>query len=101
MAHFDSVLPGKVHRVIYESLVERPECEIRRLFEFLELPFQQSCLDFHKTERIVRTVSAEQVRRPINREGIETWRNYEPWLAPLKSVLGAILDKYPEVPDFD
>ena len=101
MAHFDSVLPGKVHRVIYESLVERPECEIRRLFQFLELPFQESCLDFHKTERIVRTVSAEQVRRPINREGIETWRNYEPWLAPLKSVLGAILDKYPEVPDFD
>ena len=101
MAHFDRVLPGKVHRIIYEELVEQPEHEIRRLLEFLELPFEESCLKFHKTERVVRTVSAEQVRQPINRESVDQWRNYEPWLAPLKSVLGTILDKYPQAPDFD
>jgi hypothetical protein len=101
MAQYDAVLPGKVHRVIYEELVEQPEFEIRRMLDFLGLPFEHTCLEFHKTERVVRTVSTEQVRRPINREGLEQWRNYEPWLSPLKTLLGGILDKYPEVPAFD
>jgi tetratricopeptide (TPR) repeat protein len=92
MGHFDAVLPGQVHRVIYEDLVMNPEDEIRRLLEFCDLPFESACLKFHETERPVRTVSSEQVRRPLYRDALERWRNYEPWLGPLHSALGATLE---------
>jgi tetratricopeptide (TPR) repeat protein len=98
MAHVDDVLPGKVHRAIYENLIENPEREIRRLLDYLNLPFENACLQFHETERQVLTASSEQVRRPLYSEGIEHWRNYEPWLGPLKDALGSVLDAYPEVP---
>ena len=101
MAHFDDVLPGRVHRVFYEQLVEEPERHIRGLFEYLNLPFEPACLEFHKTERIVTTRSSEQVRRPIYKAGIDRWRHYEPWLGPLKSALGPVLDAYPASPDFE
>jgi hypothetical protein len=91
MAHFDAVLPGRVHRVIYEDLVDSPEVEIRRLLKFCDLPFESACLQFHKTQRPVRTVSSEQVRRPLYREALERWRHYEPWLGPLQSALGETL----------
>lgn len=98
MAHYDSVLPGKVHRVIYERLVENPEDEVRRLLDYLGLPFEESCLRFHEQERVVITMSSEQVRMPLYKTGKDYWRNYEPWLGPLKKALGPVLDSYPEAP---
>ena len=86
MAHFDQVLPGRVHRVNYESMVTDTEAEIRRLLDYCELPFEPACLRFWETARAVATPSAEQVRRPISRDSMDQWRNYEPWLGPLKSV---------------
>lgn len=100
-AHFDRVLPGKVHRIFYEQLVEEPEAEVRRLLDYLGLPFEESCLEFHRTARAVSTASSEQVRQPIFKDGLKQWRSYEPWLGPLKSVLGPVLDSYPDVPEFD
>jgi tetratricopeptide (TPR) repeat protein len=99
MAHFDRVLPGRVHRVIYEHLVADPEREIRHLLEYLELPFEEACLRFHENRRAVATVSSQQVRSPLYRSGIAQWKPYEQWLGPLKAALGPVLDSYPEVPD--
>ncbi|HEX8262035.1 MAG TPA: sulfotransferase, partial [Allosphingosinicella sp.] len=96
MRHFDDVLPGRVHRVSYERMVEDPEGEVRRLLDYLGLPFEDSCLRFYENQRAVRTASSEQVRQPINREGLDQWRAFEPWLAPLKDALGPVLDAYPE-----
>jgi len=90
MAHFDSVLPGKIHRVLYETLVDDTETEIRRLLDYCGLPFEPQCLRFHENDRAVRTASSEQVRKPIFRDGIDHWRNYEPWLGPLKSILEGV-----------
>ncbi|MGC1301947.1 MAG: sulfotransferase, partial [Caulobacteraceae bacterium] len=98
MAHFDRVQPGAIHRVIYEDMVEHTEREVRRLLDYCGLPFDPACLRFYETERAVRTASSEQVRRPIFREGLEQWRNYEPWLEPLRAALGPVLDSYPETP---
>jgi predicted Zn-dependent protease len=92
MAHIDAVLPGRVHRVIYEDMVADTEGEVRRLLGHCGLPFEAGCLDFHRNTRAVRTVSSEQVRRPIFREGLEQWRHYEPWLGPLKAALGPWLE---------
>ena len=100
MAHYDTVLPGRVHRVIYEQLIEDTEGEVRRVLDYCGLPFDQRCLRFYENERAVRTASSEQVRRPIYREGVDHWVNYEPWLGPLKSALGSVLEHYPNVPEF-
>ena len=100
MAHFDTVLPGRIHRVIYEDLVANPEREIRRLLDHVGLPFEESCLRFHETERGVLTPSAEQVRKPIFTDALEQWRHYEPWLGPLKFALGDVLEAYPAAPKF-
>ena len=98
MAHVDQVLPGRVHRVIYEDMVEDTETEIRRLLDYCGLPFEKSCLTFYETKRSVRTVSSEQVRRPIFREGLDQWRNYEPYLETLKTALGGTLDDWRGAP---
>jgi tetratricopeptide (TPR) repeat protein len=90
MRHWDAVLPGKILRVQHESVVEDLEGNVRRMLEFLELPFEAACLEFYRTERSVRTASSEQVRQPIYKEGTEQWRNFEPWLEPLKSALGEV-----------
>jgi len=95
MDHFDQVAPGRIIRVIHEELTANPEQEIRRLLERLELPFDEACLNFHENRRAVRTSSSEQVRRPINREGIEQWKSFEPWLDPLKRALGSLVEDYP------
>jgi tetratricopeptide (TPR) repeat protein len=100
MAHFDAVLPGRVHRIFYEELVSNPEAEIRRTLDYLGLGFEDACLNFFDTERAVTTMSAQQVRRPIYREALEYWRNYEPWLGSLKSALGPVYEMYPKVPAF-
>lgn len=91
MKHWDDVLPGKVLRVQYEDVIEDLEQQVRRILEYCELPFDTACVNFHETKRAVRTPSAEQVRQPIYREGLEQWRNYETWLSPLKEALGPAL----------
>jgi predicted Zn-dependent protease len=100
MAHFDAVFPGRVHRVFYESMIEDTGAEVRRLLEYCGLPFEDACLRFYENDRPVRTASSEQVRQPIFRDGVDRWRQYEPWLGSLKEALGAVLDGYPAVPDF-
>jgi predicted Zn-dependent protease len=92
MAHFDAVLPGRIVRVRYEDLVADSEGQIRALLDHCGLPFHPACLRFWETARVVQTPSAEQVRRPIFREGLEQWRHYEPWLAPLRAALGPLAD---------
>ena len=101
MAHFDAVLPGRIHRVVYERMVDDTEAEVRSLLAHCGLPFEESCLRFFQNERPVRTASSEQVRRPIYREGVDHWRNYAPWLVPLESTLGQVLQQYPDVPEFE
>ncbi|MGH8122811.1 MAG: sulfotransferase, partial [Rudaea sp.] len=91
MAHFDHVLPGRVHRVIYENLIADTEGEVRRLLAYCGLPFDDACLRFFENERPVRTASSEQVRQPIFKDGVDQWRHYEPWLDPLKTALGPAL----------
>ena len=98
MTHYDDVLPGRVHRVIYEDLVRNPEEEIRRLIDYCELPFEDAVLTPHQTQRAVRTPSAEQVRQPISAKGLDDWKPYELYLQPLKDALGDVLTKYPDVP---
>ena len=94
MRHIDEVQPGAVHRLINERIIDDPEGEVRRLLDYLGLPFQPACLEFHKTDRAIRTPSAEQVRKPINREGVDYWRHYELWLDPLKDALGPALEQW-------
>ena len=88
MRHWDDVLPGRVLRVHYEDVVEDLAGNVRRFLDFCGLEFEAPCVEYYKTDRSVRTPSSEQVRRPIFREGLSSWRNYEPWLDPLKSALG-------------
>ena len=95
MAHFDQALPGRVHRVIYETMVQDTEGEVRRLLDYCGLPFEEGCLRFYENARAVRTASSEQVRQPIFRDALEHWRHYEPWLGPLKRALGPTLEAYP------
>lgn len=88
MAHWDVVLPGKILRVQYEDIVTNVETQVRRILEYCDLPFEQACVDFHQTDRSVRTASSEQVRQPIYASGVDQWRNFEAFLAPLKDALG-------------
>jgi tetratricopeptide (TPR) repeat protein len=101
MAHFDRVLPGRIHRVLYEDLVRAPEKEVRQLLDFLGLPFEAACLEFHRSGRAMDSASSEQVRRPIYDDALHQWRPYEPWLGPLKGALGPVLEAYPDVPEAD
>ena len=90
MEHFDTVLPGRIYRIRYENVVGNLESEVRRLLDYLGLPFEEQCLRFHETRRTVATVSSEQVRRPLYSEGVAQWRNFEPWLGPLQEALGEL-----------
>jgi tetratricopeptide (TPR) repeat protein len=94
MAHWKAVLPGKLLHVEHEAVVEDLEGNVRRILDFCGLDFEPACLEFHKTTRSVRTASSEQVRQPIYREGLNQWKNYEPWLQPLKDRLGDALLRY-------
>jgi tetratricopeptide (TPR) repeat protein len=94
MDHFDQVLPGRVHGVFYEKLVGDLEGQTHRLFDYLQLPFEDKALRFWETERAVRTPSSEQVRMPIFADGLGQWKHYEPWLDPLKSALGSKAESY-------
>ena len=94
MRHWEMVLPGKVLRVQHEEVVDDLEGNVRRILDFCGLDFEPGCVEFHKTERSVRTASSEQVRQPIFRDGLDQWKNYEPWLEPLKDALGDALVNY-------
>jgi len=92
MRHWDEVLPGQVLRVQHEDVVEDLEGNVRRILDFCGLDFEPACLEFYKTERSVRTASSEQVRQPIYKEGLDQWRNFDPWLGELKRALGTLPD---------
>lgn len=98
MDHWDAVLPDKVLRVQYEDVVADLESQVRRILDYCGLPFEESCLEFHRTDRSVRTPSSEQVRQPIFDSGLEQWRNFENWLDPLRDALGPVLERYPIEP---
>ena len=94
MAHWDDVLPGRVLRVQHEDVVDDLEGNVRRILDFCGLEFEPACVEIYRTERSIRTASSEQVRQPIFREGLDQWKNYEPWLGPLKDALGDALERY-------
>jgi tetratricopeptide (TPR) repeat protein len=94
MNHWDEVLPGRVLRIHYEDVVGDLEGSVRRLLSHCGLELEPACLEFHQTERSVRTASSEQVRQPIYRDGLEQWRHYERWLGPLREALGDAVDGY-------
>ncbi|HWM29840.1 MAG TPA: sulfotransferase [Woeseiaceae bacterium] len=95
MEHWDRVLPGRVLRVHYEDVVADLEVQVRRMLDFLDLPFEKKCLDYHRTDRSVRTPSSEQVRQPIYDSGVEHWRHFEPHLGPLRETLADLIETYP------
>lgn len=88
MDHWDAVLPGRVLRVQHEDVVDDLESSVRRILDYCGLPFEEACIEFHKTKRSVRTPSSEQVRQPIFRDGLDQWKKFEPWLEPLREALG-------------
>jgi tetratricopeptide (TPR) repeat protein len=91
MNHWDKVLPNKILRVQYENVVADLDYEVKRILEYCQLPFEENCINFHQTARNVRTPSSEQVRQPIYKSGLEQWKNFEPWLEPLKNMLGDLV----------
>jgi len=93
MDHWDAVLPGRVLRVQHEDVIDDLEGSVRRILDYCGLPFEDACVEFHKTKRSVRTPSSEQVRQPIFRDGLDQWKNFEPWLEPLRAALGPELVK--------
>ena len=95
MAHFDEVLPGRIHRVFYEDTVADTETVVRNMLDYCGLEYEAECLRFFESERPVRTASSEQVRQPIYQQGTEQWQHFEEWLGPLKDALGDVLDAYP------
>jgi tetratricopeptide (TPR) repeat protein len=90
MAHFDRVQPGRILRIAYEDLVADTESQVRRLLDYCGLPFDAACLRFFESGRAVRTPSAEQVRQPIYRHGLDAWKHFAPWLGPLRNALGPV-----------
>ena len=96
MEHWQKTLPGFFLEVNYEKIVADLETEIRRLLEFCGLPFEESCLRFHETERAVKTASSEQVRRPIYSSAVNLWRNYESHIEELTHILEPLLSDLPE-----
>ncbi|WP_207790264.1 tetratricopeptide repeat-containing sulfotransferase family protein [Glacieibacterium frigidum] len=94
MAHFDDVLPGRVHRVDYETMIADPDTEIAALLAYCGLDYEPACRNFHETDRAVRTASSEQVRQPLYASAVDHWQHYNLWLGPLKDSLGKALDSY-------
>jgi tetratricopeptide (TPR) repeat protein len=88
MDHWDAVLPGRVLRVQHEDVVDDLEGSVRRILDYCGLPFEAACIEFHKTKRSVRTPSSEQVRQPIFRDGLDQWKKFDPYLGPLRTILG-------------
>jgi tetratricopeptide (TPR) repeat protein len=96
MRHWQTIMPGRLLKIQHEDLVDDLEGHVRRILDFCGLDFEPQCIDFHKNERSVRTASSEQVRQPLYRDGLEQWKNFEPWLGPLKDALADALTRYRE-----
>lgn len=96
MDHWHAVMPGFVLDVVYEDVVGDLETQVRRLLDFCGLPFEQSCLRFHETQRAVKTASSEQVRKPIYSSSVHLWRHYEPQLKGMIEIFLPLLEKHPE-----
>jgi tetratricopeptide (TPR) repeat protein len=94
MAHWDEVLPGRVLRVCYEDTVANLDSQVRRILDYLELPFEEACLNYHDTDRAVRTASSEQVRQPIYTSGVGYWKHYEAYLDDLREILEPAVVQY-------
>jgi hypothetical protein len=94
MDHWHDVLPGRVLTVQYEDLVFNLEDYVRKLLEYCELPWEESCLKFYETDRPVRTASSEQVRQPVYTKSVHYWRNYEDELTELIEVLDPVLPRF-------
>ncbi|MDG1694422.1 MAG: sulfotransferase [Porticoccaceae bacterium] len=95
MNHWDKALPNEILRVQYEDVIDDIETQVKRILNYCDLSFEENCIDFYKTKRAVRTASSEQVRQPINKKGVEQWRNFEEFLDPLQKQLA------PSIKDFD
>lgn len=95
LEHMDQSLPGRVRRLSYESLVIDPEFELRRLFDYLQITFAETCLHFHENDRAIKTASSQQVRQPLNRGGVHKWQPYESFLSPMKEILSPLLKDEP------
>jgi hypothetical protein len=93
MDHIGTIAPETLYRVSYEQLVDNPEDTLKGVLDYLGLGWNPALLSFHESDRIVRTPSAEQVRRPLNREGMGAWKPYEQWLGPLRDALGPLADQ--------
>lgn len=89
MAHWAQRRPDGVFELSYESLVADPEAVARDLLAYCGLPWDDRCLDFASTRRIVRTASVEQVRQPLHAQAIGSWRRYAPQLEPMRRQLRA------------
>ena len=94
MRHWDAVLPGRVLRVQHEDVVDDLEGNVRRMLDFCGLPFEPACIEFHKTERSVRTASSEQVRQPIFREGLDQWKHLRALARAAQRGAGRRADRY-------
>ena len=92
MDHWHQVFPGEILTVNYQDIVNDLETQVKRIVDYLELPFEQQCINFHQTKRTVRTASSEQVRQPIYRSGLAPWKPFEEQLKPLKDVLGELVE---------
>lgn len=94
MDHWGDVLPpDRILTVQHEDVLSDLDGQVRRILEYCELPFEDACVNFHETQRAVRTASSEQVRQPLNRSGQNQWRGFEPYLGPLKEALGGLLEE--------
>ena len=87
MRHWRHVLPGFIYDIQYENLVAEQEKQSRALLAYCGLEWDDACLEFHKTDRPVQTASSAQVRRPIYKDSVQSWKRYENQLAPLRDVL--------------
>jgi hypothetical protein len=98
MDHWDEILPGKVHKVVYEDMVQNQEEETRKLLDYCDLPFEEECLNFYETKRAIKTASSEQVRQPIYKQSVQLWQNYEEFLDQLKIALSPLKTRF-DIPD--
>ena len=97
MDHWNRVLPGKILKVNNEDIIDDLEGQVKRIIDYLELPFEEECISFYNTKRSVRTASSEQVRKPINKDGLERWKPYSKKLKPLVDCLGEGLLKSEDI----
>ncbi|NCU88721.1 MAG: sulfotransferase, partial [Proteobacteria bacterium] len=97
MNHWNDVLPGKILRVNNEDVIDDLEGQVKRILNFIDIPFEENCVSFHKTERSVRTASSEQVRQPINKKGMGRWKPYAKHLKPLLETIDNKLLKQEDI----